>query len=186
MLKTQSIVFALIALLAAWPAQADIYKYVDQNGHVYYTDKPRHSGYYLLYRTQRAVRKAKDWQRFSPLIQAAAAKHSIDPKLLHAVIRAESAYDPDAVSEKGAVGLMQLMPATAKRYGVHDSRDPLENIEGGAHYLRDLMEMFDADIRLAVAAYNAGEQAVKKFGNQIPPFPETQEYVGRVMGFYAR
>jgi soluble lytic murein transglycosylase-like protein len=106
--------------------------------------------------------------------------------LLHAVIRAESGYNPEAVSPKGAAGLMQLMPATASRMGVRDRFDPQDNIEGGARYLSQLLDMFPSDIKLAVAAYNSGENAVKRHGNQIPPYSETQTYVDRVLNYYSR
>jgi soluble lytic murein transglycosylase-like protein len=105
------------------------------------------------------------------------------PELLHAVIRAESAYQPNALSHAGACGLMQLMPATAARFRVRNIWDPAENIEGGATYLRFLMDLFDNDLRLALAGYNAGENAVKRYGNQIPPYPETQNYVRKVLQF---
>ncbi|MCB1903858.1 MAG: lytic transglycosylase domain-containing protein, partial [Gammaproteobacteria bacterium] len=88
------------------------------------------------------------------------------------------------LSKKGARGLMQLMPGTADRYGVNDSWDPEQNLDGGARYLRDLLDMFDQDLKLAVAAYNAGENAVKKYGNKIPPYPETVQYVRKVVTFY--
>lgn len=123
---------------------------------------------------------------FSGIIDRAAYVHGLDPWLLHAVIRAESAYNPAAVSSKGAMGLMQLMPDTAARYGVKDPWNPEENIHAGARYLRDLMGMFGSDVRLAVAAYNAGEGNVQKYGNQIPPFEETRGYVSKVLDFYRR
>ena len=104
--------------------------------------------------------------------------------MIHVVIRAESGYRPDAVSPKGAIGLMQLMPPTAQRFGVVDSYDPKDNINGGAQYLRELLTLFDSDIELAVAAYNAGEDNVFKYGKRIPPFNETRVYVARVMNFY--
>ena len=90
------------------------------------------------------------------------------------------------MSKKGALGLMQLMPQTAKRYGVIDALDPLQNLDGGAHYLRDLLRMFNNDVSLALAAYNAGEQAVVKHGNRIPPYRETLHYVPQVLDFYQR
>lgn len=124
--------------------------------------------------------------QYADVIEQAAYRHGLDPALLHAVIRAESSYNPGAVSHKGAMGLMQLMPGTAARYGVRNPYDPEENIFGGARYLRDLMGMFRSDIRLAVAAYNAGEHNVMKYGYQVPPFPETQDYVSKVLGFYSR
>jgi len=118
------------------------------------------------------------------LVRSAAKRHRIDPDLLHAVIRAESSYNPNAVSRTGAVGLMQLMPATARRYGVRNRRDPVDNVNGGARYLRDLLKMFNSNVRLAVAAYNAGENAVIKYGRKVPPYRETREYVKRVLRFY--
>lgn len=124
--------------------------------------------------------------QYAPLVERAAEAHGLDPWLLDAVIQAESSYNPQAVSHKGAMGLMQLMPGTAERYGVRDPYDPEQNIFGGARYLRDLMGMFGSDVRLAVAAYNAGEGNVMKYGNQVPPFTETQGYVSKVLGFYRR
>ncbi len=174
--------------LLAFPALADIYKYVDENGQVYYTDRPRHSGYRLILRSTPSFRP-KTFSSLLPkpglasVIDQVADKYRLDPKLLHAIIRAESAYNPNAVSPKGAVGLMQLMPETAVRYGVYDRYDPFMNLEAGARYLRDLLLTF-GDIKLAVAAYNAGEGAVRKHGNNIPPYFETREYVARVLRFY--
>jgi soluble lytic murein transglycosylase-like protein len=124
--------------------------------------------------------------RYARPIQAAAKANNIDAALIRAVISAESGYNPSEISRAGAVGLMQLMPETARRYNVVDARDPEQNIRGGAQYLRDLLRMFNDDLHLAVAAYNAGEQAVIKYGNRIPPYPETQAYVPKVMKFYAR
>jgi len=118
------------------------------------------------------------------LIEAAAQASQLEPALIHAVIAAESGYNPSALSPKGAVGLMQLMPQTAKRYSVTNPLDPLQNIQGGARYLRDLLRMFNNDLKLALAAYNAGENAVMKYGNRIPPFPETLAYVPRVLSYY--
>mgnify|MGYP006291823431 FL=1 len=121
--------------------------------------------------------------RYAPIIAAAATRHGVDPSLVHAVIRAESAYRPRAQSHAGACGLMQLMPATAKRFGVRDIWDPEQNIEGGVAYLRFLQDLFAGDIRLALAAYNAGEGAVAKYGNRIPPYRETRAYVRRVLEY---
>ncbi|MEJ2528815.1 MAG: lytic transglycosylase domain-containing protein [Gammaproteobacteria bacterium] len=123
-------------------------------------------------------------RRFSDMIDEIAHKSRLYPSLLHAVVKAESAYDPNAVSRAGAVGLMQLMPSTASRFGVEDSHDPKANLEGGARYLRDLLTRYNNNIKLALAAYNAGEKAVEKYGNEIPPYPETQDYVRKVLTFY--
>lgn len=213
---TDGFALALLALLWSGGAGADVYKYVNPlTGYVEYTDKPRHGGYRMIIETPPAFTKPlkvtfggksaalmniKPWRppsassrrleqnrsQFAGLIEDAAQRHGLDPALLHAVIRAESSYNPEAVSHKGAIGLMQLMPATAARYGVQDPYNPMENIHGGARYLSDLIEMFQSDITLAVAAYNAGENNVIKYGHRIPPFHETQDYVTRVLGYYNR
>ena len=190
-------------LLAAGPLYAEIYKYQDWDGNLLFSDKPMKGPYRLLGRvgeeyestlgTTETVTAAtlfdneayrKRIELYTPLINATARLVRLRPELLHAVIRAESSYDPNAISKAGAVGLMQLMPATAARYGVSDRYDPVSNLRAGAHYLRDLLELFDDNLRLAVAAYNAGENAVIRNGYAIPPYPETQEYVRRVMLFY--
>jgi hypothetical protein len=134
----------------------------------------------------RAVRAASSKKRkeFEQLIAKTADKHQIDPKLLHAVIQAESAYNPTAVSPAGAVGLMQLMPATAARFGVTDRYDPVQNLEGGTRYLKHLLNLFNSDLRLAVAAYNAGENAVMRNHYDIPPYAETQHYVTEVLSLH--
>jgi soluble lytic murein transglycosylase-like protein len=181
-------------------AMADIYRIIDENGKVTFTNVPlnripRGVEYKLVLKSLIRPRKREGgitrlgsmkWnrKRFEPIIVSAAERYKVDPELLHAVIRAESAYNPRAVSHMGAVGLMQLMPETADRYGVINREDPDQNINGGAQYLSDLISMFSSDIRLAVAAYNAGEQNVIKYGNRIPPFKETQQYVAKVMKFY--
>ncbi|MHC8300535.1 lytic transglycosylase domain-containing protein [Pseudomonas sp. ZS1P83] len=125
-------------------------------------------------------------QPYAELVSAAATANQLPAALLHAVIQAESAYDSGARSPKGAGGLMQLMPATARELGVKDVYDPKANIQGGARYLKRLMTLFDNDISLAVAAYNAGAQAVLSRGGVIPPFAETQRYVPSVLRQYRR
>ncbi len=186
----------VILLGAATAGSAEIYKYQDLDGHIYLTDQVMKGPYKLLWRSgadRRSKRGAasinlgqyqRNKARFTPMIHYVALRNQLHPELLHAVVRAESAYDPWAVSSAGAVGLMQLMPETAKRYGVHDRRDPASNLEGGARYLRDLLEQFEYDVKLALAAYNAGENAVVKHGYRIPPFAETQRYVVKVLKFY--
>ena len=119
------------------------------------------------------------------LIAPAAAKYALDPNLVTAVIWAESSGDPKAVSTKGASGLMQLMPGTARDMGVSNVLDPSQNINGGSRYLREMLDRHDGDLSLALAAYNAGPEAVRKYGG-IPPFEETQNYVGKVMRAYER
>ena len=115
------------------------------------------------------------------IVLQVAREVDVSPQLLHAVIAVESAYDARAVSTKGAQGLMQLMPATAQRFGVTDPFDPHENVRGGARYLKALLEQFKGDVKLTLAAYNAGENAVVRYGNRVPPFTETQRYVPKVM-----
>ena len=184
----------LLALaLGAAPARdagADVWKRIDEHGQVHLTNRPTGSGWVLIMRTRNRPARVPDRgataqrrARFEPLIADAARRFSLDPRLVHAVVRAESAYDPDALSHKGAVGLMQLMPGTAQRYGVADSRDPAQNLDGGVRYLRDLLQQFRT-VNLALAAYNAGENAVISHGNTVPPFPETRTYVQRVLQYY--
>lgn len=130
-----------------------------------------------------AAQRPRVASAFSPLIERQARARGVDPGLVHAVIRAESGYRPDAVSPKGAVGLMQLMPATASRFGVADREHPESNVSAGTAYLRQLLDRFNS-VPLALAAYNAGEGAVMRHGNQIPPYAETRGYVARVLRDY--
>jgi soluble lytic murein transglycosylase-like protein len=123
---------------------------------------------------------------YDRMVNKIARTYGLESALLHAVISVESRYSPTAVSKAGAIGLMQLMPETAKRYGVVDPLDPLQNLRGGARYLRYLLKKYNNDRNLALAAYNAGEASVAKYGNQIPPYPETTNYVPRVMGYYRK
>lgn len=177
--------------LAPAAALADIYKYVDQHGQTHFSDRRLHKGFRVIVRTwkgweyhNRAARLVPGKRsHFASLIDSMARRYNLDRDLVHAVVRAESAYDPEAVSRAGAVGLMQLMPETAKRFGVRNRRDPADNLRGGILYLRHLMLLFD-DLELALAAYNAGEGAVSRYGNRIPPYKETQTYVRRVLAFY--
>jgi hypothetical protein len=178
--------------------QTKIYKCV-KNGEVAYTDKPSKrsrckliyqkrgipiASYQTLVGTDRSIPFHKKSEHYQSLIQEVAASTSLEPALLHAVIQTESAFNPKAVSPKGAVGLMQLMPATAKRFGVTDRTDATSNVYGGARYLRYLLEMFNNNMKLALAGYNAGENAVKRYGNKIPPYRETKGYVKKVMRLY--
>ncbi|WP_051376776.1 lytic transglycosylase domain-containing protein [Burkholderia sp. WSM2232] len=121
---------------------------------------------------------------FGGMIDEAAREYNVPPALVRAVVTTESSFDPQAVSPKGALGLMQLMPATARRFGAADSMDPRTNLRAGTRYLRWLLDRFDSDLNLAVAAYNAGEGAVDRYGGQIPPYPETREYVTKVLARY--
>jgi soluble lytic murein transglycosylase-like protein len=184
-----------IGCLACAPSSAfEIYKYVDRNGQVHLTDRPSHDGYQLIQINRKKAQmsrinfrdKEANRRRFSGKIAEVASQYQVPEALLHAVITIESAYDPNAISRAGAVGLMQLMPATARRYGVVNRRNPTANLTGGTRYLKDLLIRFDSDIGLALAGYNAGENAVEKFGNQIPPYDETQEYVRKVLELYSQ
>ncbi|MGR9012929.1 MAG: lytic transglycosylase domain-containing protein [Gammaproteobacteria bacterium] len=182
----------LTALLISNEAVADIYKFIDNDGRIYYTDKPKNSLYKRIIRTRAQNYSAalpymsNNKKKFADLITEAANRHQVDVRLVHAVIQAESAYNASAISSAGAVGLMQLMPDTARRYGVMDRNNPSQNIDGGTHYLKDLLKMFDSNLNLVVAAYNAGENAVIRYHNAIPPYPETRNYVKTVMSLYNR
>jgi len=186
------IAVVLTSLLISNEVLADIYKFIDNDGRIYYTDKPKNSLYKRIIRTRPINYAAAvpfigvNKMKFADLIAEAASRHQVDVRLLHAVIQAESAYDARAISSAGAVGLMQLMPDTARRYGVVNRNDPVQNIDGGTHYLKDLLKMFDSKLHLAVAAYNAGEGAVMRYNNSIPPYPETQNYVKTVLALYNR
>jgi soluble lytic murein transglycosylase-like protein len=193
-------VAALALGVMAQPAFADIFTFTDEAGVVHFTNIPSSDKRYKLLRkegdnpapaTPRAM--AANWlpsealiQRYAPIVDTASRAYGVDKNLVHAVISAESAYNPVALSKAGAMGLMQLMPDTARRYGVKNIFDPAENIHGGVRYLRDLLVMFNGNVELAVAAYNAGENAVIKYGNKIPPYAETAHYVPKVLGFYRR
>ena len=197
---------ALAALFAvATPAHADIYGYVDEQGTAHFSNMQLDARYRLYKRdplSRPQVSYPADPQGAAPatlappsspqrghyakLIADVARQERVDPALLHAVVTVESGYNSRAVSPKGAVGLMQLMPDTARRYAVSDIWDPLQNLRGGARYLRDLLAMFNDNVRLALAAYNAGEQAVIRAGLQMPPYAETRSYVPRVLEHYAR
>lgn len=191
----------LIVLLLVLPAATDanIYTFTDAEGTTHFSNVPQDKRYRLALATPRdsneimigkgteAVRyRASQRARWSQLIDNTARTLNLDAALLHAVIATESGYNWRAVSPKGAIGLMQLMPATAGRYGVTDPYDPGQNVRAGAQYLRELMGRFGNDLRLVLAAYNAGEQAVARYGNRIPPYQETMQYVPRVLGHYAR
>ena len=192
-MQMSKIAVLVLLLCISSLSAADIYKRVDVNGRVYYTDRPeKGAGFRLIIRTPPKT-YARDLKfmsgnkvKFKDMIAKAAAKHQMDPKLLHAVIQAESAYNPHAVSSAGAVGLMQLMPATAHRYGVSDRHNAEQNIDAGTRYLKDLLAMFNSNLKLAVAGYNAGEGAVMKYNYTVPPYPETQNYVQQVLKLYGK
>jgi soluble lytic murein transglycosylase-like protein len=182
-------------LLAASSAQANskIYSYVDDQGMRHYTDVPDNNRYRLLVLSSQDRTSAGDRYdarllaratQYDSIIEHAAVSSAVEPNLLRAVIVVESGFNSRALSKRGAVGLMQLMPATASRFGVSNPYDPRENIHGGARYLKFLIDRFGHNVRLALAAYNAGEEAVERNGGQIPPFTETMAYVPRVLKIY--
>ncbi len=166
------------------PAHADIYRYTDENGVMHITNLPTSPDYKLWIKERRVIIRAGiDMTKYGPQIQKASDKYKVDYSLVKAVIKAESNFNHKAVSPKGAQGLMQLMPKTASTLQVKDSFEPESNIEGGVKYLRYLMNVYNGHLPLALAAYNAGEKAVAKYGG-IPPYAETQGYVKRVMSLY--
>jgi soluble lytic murein transglycosylase-like protein len=186
---------ALSCMAFATVARADIYSFVDEDGVTHYTNVPDDSRFVLFQKTgdDRVVmtaERAAGWKDrshvFASIIDLTARRTEVHPALLKAVIAAESAFDPYAVSKAGAQGLMQLHPNTAKRYGVADPFDPAANVDGGARYLHDLLRRFDNNLELALAAYNAGEEAVERHGRHIPPYAETQAYVPTVLRLYRR
>jgi soluble lytic murein transglycosylase-like protein len=196
---TALVLTVAVAAGGARPVCADIYVFRDARGVTHFSDRPLGPGYKIYHSSffggsgLRATRRFRGVesrslkvrrQRYASLVDAAARRYDLDGHLLDAIITTESGYNPSAISNKGAQGLMQLMPGTAERYGVMDCWDPVDNVDGGARYLRDLLNMFDDDVRLAVAAYNAGENAVLSYGNAVPPYEETQRYVDRVLDRY--
>ena len=190
---------AVALFLFSSQARADIYRYVDPRGTVHFTDKPSHPGYKLFMRSEAqpaaptglaearaalrarpASKRSSGSREFSPLVHEASERWGVSPALVHAVITAESNYDPEALSRAGAMGLMQLMPATATEFGVVNPFDPGQNIGGGVRYLKRLLTRYDHKVELALAAYNAGPGAVDRYGQNVPPYRETRDYVQRI------
>ena len=201
-MRTQltTVFFIMLTSLWAGSVHANLYAYTDENGILNITNVPSTDTRYKLLRKESNGRtwnksitslkaRARHTYKRSPgldnIVQQAAQTHKVDAALVHAVIHAESGFNPNAVSPKGASGLMQLMPATARRYGVQNIFDPQQNVGAGVHYLKDLLKMFGNNPRLALAAYNAGENSVKRFGG-IPPYPETTQYVSKVLTLHTR
>ncbi len=187
----------LVAAATGWIGAAHgataIYGYVDADGVRHYTDIPDDGRYRrLVFSPQELTVSGQHYDprllaratRYDAIIERAADSAAVEANLLRAVIVVESGFNSQAVSKRGALGLMQLMPATAARFGVANPLDPRENVRGGARYLKFLMDRFGQNVRLALAAYNAGEQAVERSGGRIPPFFETQAYVPRVLEVY--
>ena len=181
---------------AGQSARADIYAFTDEQGTTHFSNVPADTRFKLLIAVPADSPAATvashgvDWlarsAKYDATIDSAAKVNTLQPALVRAVIVVESGFNPRALSKKGAVGLMQLNPKTAKRYGVKDIYDPEQNIRAGAHYLKDLLARFGSNLELALAAYNAGEDAVERYHRHVPPYPETMSYVPNVMRVYQR
>ena len=198
-----AVTIGLVVALGAGPSlcQADIYAYTDGAGTTHFTDHPNDPRYKLVLRTpvtstlgeagaQSAdAKRASAWLarsvQYDAAITRAASDAKVRPELVRAVIVVESGFNPRAISRRGAIGLMQLLPSTARRYGAFNAFDPEQNIHAGAHYLADLITRYGVEkLELVLAAYNAGEDAVEKYGRRIPPYKETQTYVPNVLRMY--
>jgi soluble lytic murein transglycosylase-like protein len=189
-------IFILAIVAAPALARADVYSFTDANGVAHFSNVPSDSRYELLIAApvDAVAGSTKghsiDWlarsAQYDGVISGAAKAATIQAALVRAVIVVESGFNPRAISKKGAIGLMQLQPATAKRYGVKNIYDPEQNVRAGARYLSDLLVRFDSNLELALAAYNAGEEAVERYGRHVPPFRETLAYVPSVMRVYQR
>jgi soluble lytic murein transglycosylase-like protein len=164
------------------PAEAQIYSWRDSAGVLTLSDRPQNAAARAIAVPVGTTMIARPHAQYEPLIRQHAIQRGIRPELVRAVIQVESAFNPRALSPKGAMGLMQLMPATAKQFGVIDPFNPAENIRAGVSYLRQLLDRYDDDERLALAAYNAGPGAVDKYGSKVPPYKETQNYVSKISG----
>ena len=180
-----------LLILTVLSARADICRYEDEEGIVHFTDAPTDRRFKVFMRDLKRDRQLRtklqlassvNPAEYEQIISSCATKYGVNQSLIKAVIHAESGYDPNAVSRKGASGLMQLMPGTARSLKVSNSFDPKDNVEGGVKYLRFLLDTFRGDVSLAVAAYNAGLNKVARYGG-VPPYNETRTYVNRVLSY---
>jgi len=185
------VIFFCLFFLATL-SSAGIYRYVDERGVIHFTNCPRDPKFKLYIRENKedigdenhfSLSYIKDTNQYDSLISEFSKKYQVDCALIKAMIRAESAFNPFAVSRKGAKGLMQLMPETASRMNVSNTFNPRENIEGGVRHFKYLLSLFDNDVRLSLAAYNAGENLVAEL-RSIPPYRETVDYVRKVLSYY--
>jgi soluble lytic murein transglycosylase len=186
---TAMIGILLFAATAPTPALADIFLYVDNEGVMHFSNAPTHNRYRVYMKessgTPAEVEKSAkpDTDKYDPLISESCGLHGVDFALVKAIIRAESSFDPYAISSKGAEGLMQLMPETSKKLNIANPFDPHENIKGGVKYLRYLLDRFNYDLKLSLAAYNAGETTVSQV-NGVPNYRETKSYISEVLRYY--
>ncbi len=178
------LLMVLSGLLVASVASADVYVFKDKQGVLTFTNVPNHQGFHRVLRESNGqIGSASATNSYEDLIRAASDRYDIDADLIRAVIRVESNFNSTARSTKGAMGLMQLMPETARLHNVLDAYEPSDNIEGGVRHLKMLLGRYQGDLQLSLAAYNAGSGAVEKYGG-IPPFAETRDYVRRVLNHY--
>lgn len=181
------VITAVILLSMSVPSQAQITSYVDEHGKVVYVngDSPKRNGEGTISSSSPAQSANAPGDHLDQIVQQAAERHNLDPALVKAVISTESGWNPTAISRKGAVGLMQLIPETAERFGVGNAFDPAQNVEGGTSYLKELLDHYNGDLTKSLAAYNAGQRAVDQSGG-IPAYPETARYVQKVTDAYFR
>jgi len=174
----------IILSVAPFPVSADIYMFVDSEGVLHFTNMPS-SPKYKLFAKEYPVKSGKTFTttKYDKLIAKASKKHGLSFSLIKAIIKAESDFDPNAVSKAGAMGLMQIMPKNITAFNINNPFNPSENIMGGAGYFKKMLKCFEGDIHLALAAYNAGPATVIRYRN-IPPFEETENFVDRVMKYY--
>jgi len=177
-----SVLIGVSVVLSGWQAFADIYRYRDEKGKWHFTNIKSDRRYKLYIRTY-SEDPAAFIKKYDSIIQQASERFGVKPSLIKAVINAESGFDQKATSDKGAQGLMQLMPKTANDMEVKDPYEPEENIFGGVRYLSDLLGRYNNNMNLALAAYNAGPEMVEAY-NGIPPFPETEIFIKRVLNYY--